>query len=101
MAVHDGLNIGPRLVDFAMYEALEETATPIRVDRIAVEAVLDDVPGRYQRRRDRARHQVALGCRRMAHRDVTEAVDHALGGEDAARGRQVRDLLGCDRTAGF
>src|SRR5581483_7304639 len=53
------------------------------------------------RRRDRARHEIAVGRLRMAHRDVAEAVDHALRGEDAAGGREVGELLGGDAAAGL
>src|SRR6266513_5710537 len=99
MAVHDGMNIGPRLVDLAVDESLEETRPAVGVAGIAVQVVLDDVIGRYQGGGDRARHQVTLGRLGMAHRDVAEGVDDALGDEDAARRGEVRDLLGGDRAA--
>src|SRR6266513_1446704 len=99
MAVHDGMNIGPRLVDLAVDESLEETRAAVGVAGIAVQVVLDDVIGRYQGGGDRARHQVTLGRLGMAHRDVVEGVADALGDEDAARRGEVRDLLGGDRAA--
>ncbi len=99
MAVHDGLNIGPRPVDLAVDESFQKTGAAPGIAGIAVQIVLDDVIGRHQCRRDRARHQIAIGRPRVAHRDVAECVDDALGDEDAAGRSQVRDLFGRDRTA--
>src|SRR6266480_1241491 len=99
MAVDDRLNIGPRLVDLAVDESLEETGAAPGIAGIALQIVLDDVSGRHQRRGDRARQQIALGRPRVAHRDVSEGVDDALGDEDAAGRCQVRDQFGRDRAA--
>ena len=101
MAVHDGLNIGPRLVDLAVNEALEKTAAAICVDWVAFQIVLEDVAGGHQRRRKRSRHQVMAGRRRMAQRDVTEGIDNALRREDAARRCEICDERGGGFAAGF
>src|SRR5262249_15954255 len=101
MAMHDGLNIRSRLVDLAVDKALDETATAIRVDRMAVQIVLDDVIGRNQRGRDRARHQVTVGRRGMSQRDVTEAIDDSVRREYAAGRGGIRDEIGRERADGF
>ena len=101
MAVHDRLNIRPRLVNFAVDKTLEKTGAAIRVYRIAVQIVFDDVVGRDQRRRDRARHQITAGRLGMAQRNMTKAIDNPVGCKYAAGGGEIRDDRGGDRTAGF
>src|SRR5262247_3000647 len=101
MAMHDGLNVRSRRIDLAVDKALDETGTAIRIDRIAVQIVLDDVIGRNQRRRDRARHQVTVGRRGMPQRDVTEAIDDSLRREYAAGRGEIRDEIGREWAAGF
>src|SRR4030095_16789927 len=101
MAVDDGLNVRSCLVDLAVDKALDETGAAIRVDRIAVQIVLDDVIGHNQRRRDRARHQITVGCRRMPQRDVPEAIDDSLHREYAASRGKIRDEIGSEWAAGF
>src|SRR5258706_4607475 len=100
MAVDYRMNIGARLINLAVNEALEKTRAAVRVDCIAVEIVLDDVGGRHQRGRYRARHQIAVRRTGMAQRDVAKTVDHALRGEYAARRGEVRDEFGRDRAGG-
>src|SRR6266850_1136174 len=101
MAMHDGLSIGPRLVDLAMDKPLDKTGAPIRVHGIAVQIVLDDVVGRHQSRRERSRHQISVGRCGMPQRDVTEAIDDALRREYAAGRGEIRNKIGGDRAAGF
>src|SRR5437879_3986474 len=101
MAMHNGLNIGPRLVNLAMDKTLQKTGAAIRADSIAVEVVLDDVVGCDQRRRDRARHQITVGCSGMAHRNVAEAIDNPVRRKYAARRSEIRNERGGDRAAGF
>src|SRR5262245_42813916 len=101
MAMHDRLNVRSRLVDLAVDKALNETGTAIRVERIAVKIVLDDVIGRNQRRRDRARHQITVGRRGVPQRYVAEAIDDSLRREYAAGRGEVRDEIGREWAAGF
>src|SRR5262245_5021281 len=101
MAMHDGLNVRSRLVDLSVDKALDETGTAIRVDRIAVQIVLDDVIGRNQRRRDRARHQITVGRRGMPQRDVPEAIDDSLRREYAAGRGEICNEIGKEWAPGF
>src|SRR4029434_7640169 len=101
MAVHDGNDIVPRLVDFTVDETLEKAAAAVRIAGIAVEIVLDDVVGSDQRGRDRACHQIPVGRRGMTHRNVAERAPAPLSNENATGCRQIRDELGRNVTAGF
>src|SRR5438093_2681001 len=101
MAMRDGLNVWPRLVNFAVDETFEKTSSAIRVYRIAVQIVFNDVVGRNQRRRDRARHQITGGHLGMAHRNVTKAIDNPVGRKYAAGGGEIGDERSGDGTAGF
>src|SRR5262245_529948 len=100
MAMHDRLNVGPRLVNFAMDKTFEKTGPATCVDRITVQVVFHDVVGRDQRRRDRARHQITAGDLGMAQRNVTKGVDHAVRRKYAAGRGDIRDDRSDDWTAG-
>ena len=100
MAVHDGVHVGPRAKRLAVDEALEEHAAAALIDRIGVEVELHDVLGRHQRRRPRARQQIALRICRMPDADMAPGVEHAVLRQDAACGDQVVDQRGIDRTGG-
>ena len=101
MAVHDGVDVGPRLVDFAVDEALDVHEPPGLIDRIGIEVVLHDVGGGDDRRRLRARQEIAVRRMGMADRHMAVAVEHALVGEDAVRRDEVLDRGGVDRAAGL
>ena len=98
MAVHHGVDVGPRLVGAAVDEALQEHAAVALIDRVGVKVELHDVLDRDQRRRPRARHQIALRIARVPHRHVAPGVEHAVLRQDPARGDQVFDQPGVDRT---
>src|SRR4029077_6280822 len=101
MAMDDGLNVWPRLVNFAVDKTLDKTGAAIRIYRIAVQIVFDHVVGRDQRRRDRARHQITAGCLGMTQRNVTRAIDNPVGRKYAARRGEIRDERSGNGTAGF
>jgi hypothetical protein len=52
--VHHGGHVGPRLVDLAVDEALEEDAAAALIDRVRVEIELHDVFRGDERGRERA-----------------------------------------------
>jgi len=59
--MHDGADIGPRLVDFAVQIALAVGAPTARIDRLAgCDAELENVIGFHQRRRHRPRQQESI-----------------------------------------
>ena len=96
MAVHDGIDVRPRLVDLAVNETLDEHAAAVLIDRIGIEVEFHDVVGGHQSRRDRAGHQVPVWVGRMTDADMAESIHHALVSEDAAGGDEVFDDRGID-----
>ena len=60
MVVHDGEDIGTRLVDFAVDVALGHRFASLGVERIALQVVLQDVLHLHALRRKRAREVIAL-----------------------------------------
>ena len=94
------LTSGLRAKRLAVDVALQEHAAALLIDRIGVEVELHDVRGRNQRRRARPRQQIALRIFRMPHRHMAPGVEHAVLGQDAARGDEVVDQRGIDRTGG-
>ena len=74
----DRHDVRPRLVDAAVDHALGIEPNRGRGDRLGVEGELQDVAGLNQRRRARAREQVAAGIGGMAHAHMAEGIDHAL-----------------------
>ena len=91
MAMHDGLNIRSRRVNFAVDKTFKKTGAAIRVERIAVQIVFHDVVGRDQGRRDRTCHQITARRLGMAQRNVTEAIDNPVGCKYAAGRGEIRD----------
>ena len=92
MAVHDRHDVGPRLVDFGVNEALAEHPAVALVERPAVETELHDVIGGDHRGAAGARHEEAARIGRRAEAQMTEAVgDHALVGQDAVADHEVLD----------
>src|SRR4051812_7480059 len=91
MVVHHRLDVGPRLVDLAVDEALAHRLARARVERIALEVVLDHVVLGDQLGRERARHEVAAGVAVGACADVAVGVDDAVLGEDAVRAGEIFD----------
>src|SRR5262249_15790342 len=82
VAVDDGVDVRPHLVDLAVDEPLFVGTTPLRIDRLAVEIVLHDVVGRDRRWRDRARHQITVWIAGIADADMTEAIENLFVRED-------------------
>ena len=100
MAVHHGVDVGPRAKRLAVDVALQEHAPALLIDRVGVEVELHDVLGRHQRRRAGARQQIALRVFRMPHGHMAPGVEHAVLGEDAACGDEVLDQRGIDGAGG-
>src|SRR5689334_14351754 len=91
MTVQHGVDVGPRLVDLGMDEALRIDRAIALVERLAVEIELHNVGPADTARRERRRHQKTVLALGMADADVAEAVDHALAVEDAIGSDQVVD----------
>ena len=81
--MHDGLDVGPRLEDRGVDEALEVERTRLVAHRLAVEPELDDVVALDQLGRERAREEEVLRLVGMADADMAIGVDHVLLGQDA------------------
>ena len=77
MRVHNGGDVGPRLEDRRMDEALE-IGLALIVDRFAFLVELDQVVALDQFRRARARHEEALRIVRVAHADMAIGIDDVL-----------------------
>jgi len=75
--------VGPRLVDFAVDEALGVERASLVLDRIAVEVEFHDVVCADQFGRARTRQQIAIGIAGMPHADMAPAIEYALVGENA------------------
>ena len=88
------IDLGPRLVDFAVDHPLAVEAEFGRLDRLGIEIELDDVGDFRQFRRAVARDEIALRIARMAHADMAEGVEHFLVGEDAGRDDQLVQQFG-------
>jgi hypothetical protein len=77
--VYDGFHVGPRFVNFSMYEALSNSLMSARVDRIAIKVKLHDFVGRDQPRiRIDSVYEVMVRIHRMPHAQVAETIVHAL-----------------------
>ena len=88
--MHHGHHLRAGAVDLAVDVALaDRVALARRVERLAVEAVLQQVAGLHRLRGDIAREDEALRVARRAHADVPVGVDHAVLGEDAVRRDEV------------
>jgi hypothetical protein len=61
MGMDDGHDIGPRLENRRVDEALEIELAAIAADRLPVEPELDDILGSDQIRRERARDKKPIG----------------------------------------
>src|SRR6185503_4632384 len=91
--VHHRDHLRARLVDLAVNEALGDRFLAARVERPAVEVVLEQVVALHALGRERAREEVALPVRGRAQADVPVGVDHAVLGEDAVGGDEVVEVL--------
>ena len=100
VAVHDGHDIRPRLVDLAMDEPLQEAAAALGVHRLGVEVEFHDVVGFHQRGGLGARHQEAIRGAGMAHGEVAEGVEHALISQNAAGAGQLFQHVAGDGASG-
>ena len=100
MAVRHRHHIRAGAKNLAVQIALDEAVAAARIDGVAVEVEFHDVVGRDHLRRQRARHQEALGMAGMAHGDVAGGVEHALVRQDAARRRQIFQRGAIDGAAG-
>ncbi len=89
--IDDRVDVGTRLVDLAMEEALAIGHAATRIDRRAVEIERHDVVGGHLLGRYRFGQQVLRGILRMTGADVPEAVDHALVGQDVIGIDQIVD----------
>ena len=89
-------HVRPRLVNFAMNEAFQKHRSTTVAHGVAIEIELHDVGGGDQRRRERPRHEKAIGIGRMTRADVAEAVENAKVGEDAAASHDIFDQSGID-----
>src|SRR5262249_59044100 len=86
MVVDDAVDVGTRLVDAAMDEALEIGRPPARIDRIALERELHDVVDLDALGRPRPRQQKALRVVGMARADMPERIHDALARQDPVGG---------------
>ena len=100
MTVDDGIHVGPDFVDFAVNETFEGQPAAALIDRVGVEVELHDVLGGHERRRQRARHQVAVWIRRMPDAHMPGFIEHALLGQDAIGRDEVFDENWSDRSTG-
>jgi len=91
MAVHHRVDVGARLVDLGMDEALGIDRALVRPDELAVEAELLDVGRDDKAWRARPRHEETLRIVGMAGADMPVAVDHVLHVEDAVADHQILD----------
>ena len=93
MAVHHRVDVGPRLVDFAVDEALavEQLAVVLGIDGLAVEVEDENVGGGHRFRRDRARDQIAVRIARVAHADMAEGIEHVQSRQRAVGGDEIVD----------
>ena len=91
MAVHDGVDIGPGLVDRAVNVAFEVGGRGVRIDHVRIQRAFDDVLAGHGRRGDGAGDEIAVRIAWMAERDMAETVEHALVGEDQIGGDQIVD----------
>ena len=82
-----------RLIDAAVNDALGVEMHFRRLHRLGIERVFQDVARLDQRRRARARQQIALGIGRVAHADMAEGVEHAFVGENAVGEREFGDEI--------
>src|ERR1700694_4885668 len=79
----DRVDVGPRLIDAAMDDALAVERHARRRYRLGVERELVDVRGLDQLRAARAGEEIAARIAGVAHADMAEAVEHAFVGDDA------------------
>ena len=92
MTVHDGVHVGPRFVDRAVDEALEREVA-LALDAVAFEIVDDDVGRLDVRGCQTSRLQEAIRVARVAHADVTVAVDHRFTEQDPIGKREFSSLI--------
>src|SRR5215471_1377033 len=100
MAVDDRLYVRPQLVDFAVDEPFDHAAAALRINRIGVKVVFDDVARRHQARRARAGHQITVGIIWMTDTHVPVGIEYALLGKDAVGRNEVLDERWIDGAAG-
>ena len=91
MVVTDRHHIRPRLVDFAVDDALEEQPVLARTQGPVVEIELDDVVGGNLGRRHAAGEPIAIGITRIARADVAVGVEDAAVGENAIGRDEIVD----------
>ena len=90
----DRPDVAARLIDTAVNDAFGIEVHFGRPHRFGIERVFQDIVRLDQKRRARARQEIAAGIGRMAHADVAESVEHAFMGEDTVRERQFLDQIG-------
>src|SRR5512145_175632 len=89
MAVHDRHHVGPRAVELAVDIEHEEALALVAGQRFAVCVELHEIRRGDERRRERARHDEALGVLIAARAHVPIGVEHFVLREDTARGDEV------------
>ena len=103
MVMTDRHDVGTRLIDAAVNDALGVKMHLRRFHRIGIERELQNIVGLDQQRRARARQQITPRIARMTRADMAEGVKHALVGENAVGERQLRDsvlqCIGHDRSS--
>ena len=87
-------DVAARLIDAAMDHPLGIKPHPGALHRLGIELVFEDVVGLDQKRRARARQEIAVRIGRMAHADMAEGIDHAFIGQDAVGKAEFRDEIG-------
>jgi hypothetical protein len=101
MGVHHRGDIGPRLENRRMDEALEIGLTLV-IDGFALLVELDQVVALDQFRSQRARHEKPLRIVGMPHADMAIGIDHVFVGKNAVRdddvAQQVFELAHEDST---
>src|ERR1700730_13364268 len=94
MVMAHGIDLGPRLVDFAVDHPLAVKTELRGLDRLRFEIELDEIGHFRQFRRLVAGDEIALRIAGMADADVAERVEHLLIGEDARRNDQFVQNVG-------
>src|SRR5579871_1509148 len=93
--MHDGVDVGPRLEDFAVQVALAIDPPAARVYRLAgLHAEFEYVVCLHQRRRHGARQQKTFGIGGGANADMTKTVEDAFVHQDFIGQYKIGDCLG-------
>ena len=99
--MNDGGDVRVFAIDLAMDVAFGVEPAAVGRNRLAVEAVFQDIVGGDRAGRDIARQQKAIGALVMPHADMAECIDDALVEQNMIGGDEVIDqvLIGGPRLA--